>query len=210
MDSMGASGASSTRSEGGSGCRQHRGKQMATPHDDITMHHCTTAVAQICCPLEKAVREASAWSEHGCMCASNISQTRRTTGPPRSSNSRSESMQSSCVMSRLVSCVIWLRLRGSGAVTQSRSPRCCRRCSAVMPAGTLHVCGHGSDALKSKLVRRVHLQQCMLDAACPHQEARYGVGGGCVIPEVWAMRRCNSTRVDGGSPQQAAGERILR
>jgi hypothetical protein len=32
----------------------------------------------------------------------------------------------------------------------------------------------------------------------------------CVIPEVWAMQRCNSTRVDGGSPQQAAGERILR
>jgi hypothetical protein len=50
-----------------------------------------------------------------------------------------------------------------------------------MPAGTLHACSHVYDALKSKLVRRVHLQQRRLDPGCLHQEVRYEVGAKCVI-----------------------------
>ena len=32
----------------------------------------------------------------------------------------------------------------------------------------------------------------------------------CVMPEVWAMQQCNLARLDRGSPQQTAGEHILR
>jgi hypothetical protein len=81
-------------------------------------------------------------------------------------------------MSKLVSLVIWLRLRGSGAVIQSRNSRCCRRCSAVMPAGMLHTCGHGSDALKAKLDSRVHLQRAVYAGLC--MSASGGtIRGGC-------------------------------
>lgn len=89
----------------------------------------------------------------------HLPSTKLTTSPSTSRNSRSVELEMCRVTARLVSCVIWRMLRGSGPVTQCRSPRCCKRCNTVMPAGILHVYSPGSpDAVRSNAVKRVHLR----------------------------------------------------